>query len=195
MTSAATSPRGRSDGACQPELVTDVVEGGAEPVRRRTRVLLVALLAISLVAVGADRWRADRERERLREAVLAGEQTVSASSRSLAGVAAYSSRLLTGGDVRPEARRSAYAVLGDDARRWTARVERAQSRVAAVDVLPWHTGVQEARDAYDLRLQAWADALERFADDPRTGVVDPAVTRSRTAADEALSRAGLDLLD
>lgn len=184
------------DVTCQPEAVTDVVSGGAEPTSRRTRALLVAAVVLVLVAVAADRWWAERERGRLREAVLAGEQTVSGSRTSLAGLAAYSSRLLQGSDVPPAVRRSAFADLGQDARRWVPRVQAAQQRVEATDVLPWHTGVREAREAYDLRLQAWADVLSRFADDPQSGVgVDPAVTQTRGAARDALQAAGLDLLD
>jgi len=187
------------DGKCQPGAVTDVVSGGAEPTSRRTRALLVAALLVAaallaLVAVGADRWWADRERDRLREAVLAGEKAVRGSSTSLAGLAGYSSRLLYDTDVPPGVRRSASANLGEDARRWVPRVQSAQQRVGSTDVLPWHHGVRQARGAYDLRLQAWADALRRFADDPQSSVFDdPADRQARLAAQEALRAAGLDL--
>jgi len=176
--------------------MTDVVSGGAEPASRRTRALLVAAVVLVLVAAAADRWWAERERDRLREAVLAGEKAVSGTSTSLTGLAAYSSRLLYGTDVPPDVRRSAYANLAEDARRWVPRVQSAQQRVESTDVLPWHHGVRQAREAYDLRLQAWADVLRRFADDPQSGVFDdPAERQARLAARDALRAAGLDLLD
>ena len=184
------------DRACQPGPVMDLVSSGAEPASRRSRALLVTVAPIAVLAVGADRWWADRERTRLGAAVLAGEKAVSGSSTSLTGLAAYSSRLLYGTDVPPGVRRSAYLNLGEDARRWVPRVQSAQQRVESTDVLPWHHGVRRVREAYDLRLQAWADALARFADEPETGVgVGAAVTQSRDAARDALRAAGLDLLD
>lgn len=184
------------DGSCQPGRVADVVSGGAEPASRRSRALLVTAVLLAVVAFGADRWWADRERARLGAAVLAGEQTVTGSRTSLAGLAAYSAGLLYSADVPAGARRSAYGNLGDDARRWAPRVDAAREAVAGTDVLPWHTGTREARAAYDLRLQAWADVLRRFAADPQSGVGDdPAVTQARIAAQDALRAAGLDLLD
>lgn len=182
------------DGACQPGVMTDVVSSGGEPAGRRTRALLVAAVVLVLLAGAADRWWADRERARLRAAVLAGEATVGGSSTSLTGLAAYSSRLLHSADISPGVRRSAYDNLGQDAARWAPRVQVAQQRVLAIDVLPWHSGLHEARQAYGLRLQAWAEVLSRFADDPQTGVGDPDVTQARVAARDALRAAGLDLL-
>ena len=184
------------DGSCQPGDVADVVSSGAEPASRRSRALLITVVLLAVVAVGADRWWADRERTRLGAAVMAGEQTVSGSRTSLAGLAAYSAGLLYAADVPADARRSAYGNLGDDARRWVPRVDAAREAVAGTDVLPWHTGTREAREAYDLRLQVWADLLRRFADDPQSGVGDdPVVTQARVTAREALRAAGLDLLD
>ena len=160
---------------------------GAEPAGRRGRLLVLAALVVLLLGAGADRWAAQREADRLLDAVAAGEAVVAASRGSQTGLADYSSRLLTGADVPPAARAAAYDNLATDARRWLVRLERPEARVDGTAVLPWHGDLRAARTAYARRLDAWRRVLEQVAADPAGEGRDlPAVRAARDEARAAL---------
>lgn len=183
--------------ACQPGPVSDVlVRGADDPVRAPARrpALVGIALALALLAGGADRWQAGREREELLASVTAGERAVDASQSSIASLAEYSAGLLYAADVSDAARVSAYENLAQDAGRWQPRLRRARGEVAATPVLPWHRESRAARAAYELRLTAWIDLLAEFSAEPQGGFGegDAAVTSSRRAAREALVSAGVD---
>jgi hypothetical protein len=79
-------------------------------------------LALVLLVLGAaaDRRVADRERTALLAGVQRGEAALSAARDSQLSLAQYAGPLLTGADVPPAARRSAFATLAQDAARWAA---------------------------------------------------------------------------
>lgn len=182
---------------CQPGAVSDVlVRGTDDPARAsgRRRALVALAVVLALLAAGADRWQAARERDRLLASVTAGERAVDASQSSIASLAEYSAGLLYAADVSESARVSAYGNLAQDAGRWQPRLQRARDEVAATPVLPWHRDSRAARQAYEQRLTAWIDLLDAFAQSPQGGFrqADTTVTASRRAAREALLTAGVD---
>ena len=58
---------------------------------------------------------------------------------------------------------STLTAAADEGRR---QIEAAGSSVADVEVLPWHTNIADARDAYLAHNLAWQDYLARATDDP-----------------------------
>ena len=176
--------------------MTDVVSGGAEPTSRRTRTLLVAAALLAVLAVGADRWWADRERDRLAEAVAGGEEVVDEAEASLVALRGYIAPSAERPDLPAGGRARAYGPVGRDAERWLPRVQRQLDQVRAADVLPWHGDLAGARDAYAARLQEVVNLLAAVARAPAESAGEPEQSAaSRDAAIEALRAAGLDLPD
>ena len=167
---------------------------GAEAPSRRTRAGVVALVVLLLAVLAADRWRADRERDRLLAAVETAERTVTASQSSLLSLADYAGPLLTTEDVPAASRRSALVTISRDAARWVPRVRAEEGRLDDTSVLPWHGDLREARAAYVDRLGAWADLLAVIDREPSAflGGSDGDVRRTRTRAVDALLAAGVD---
>ena len=169
--------------------MTDEVSG-AEPVPRRTRLLVAA--AVALVAAGyvvEDRLAA-RETEALLAAVAACEQVVRESQASQAGLTVYQSNVLVRTDAPSGARSSAYANLASDARRWSLRLEEPLADLEALSFLPWHGPLDEGRDAYALRVQRWVQVLEDTQQRPGEPSLAPGASAvARDAAREALVEA------
>ncbi len=161
---------------------------GAQATSRRTRTVVGLVLVLLVLGFAGDRWQSARETDRLLAVVTDGESAVRGSQASLAGLAQYSSRLLTGADVTDGARGAAYESLARDAARWQPRVADPQRRLAGLTVVPWHDGLRDARSAYALRLQSWADVLQRAARvEPATVLAEhPEVTASLDGARAAL---------
>ncbi len=182
------------DGTCQPEHVTDVVSAGSEPVSRRTRGTVAALVVLALLGLGADRWAADRERDRLADAVAAGEQVVADAEASLVTLRAYISPSAERPDLPVAERARAYGPVGRDAERWLPRVQQRLADVRAVDALPWHDELAQGRDAYAARLQEVADLLAAVARTPAEPAGAPGRTAElRESADAALRAVGVEL--
>ncbi len=164
---------------------------------RRTRTLVGLALVLLVLGTAADGEVADRERTALLAGVEDGESALSAARDSQLSLAQYAGPLLTGVDVPPAARRSAFATLAQDAARWEPRLRARQEQVAAQDVLPWHDDLQAARDAYAARLEVWADVLAEVEREPEvlTDVLGSDIRASRERAERALLSAGLDPAD
>ncbi len=176
--------------------MTDVVSGGAQPASRRTRALLVAATLLAVVVVGADRWWADIERDRLAGAVSAGEQVVGDAESSLVNLRGYLAPSAERLDLPAAERTRAYGPVGRDAERWLPRVQRQLDQVRAVDVLPWHADLAGAQDAYAARLEEVLGLLTAVARAPGESAGEPGqAAASRDTAREALRAAGLDLPD
>ena len=148
-----------------------------------------------LAGLAADRWRADRERDRLLTAVETAERTVTASQSSLLSLADYAGPLLTTEDVPAASRRSALVTISRDAARWEPRVRAAAgSARRARRCSPGTATCATARAAYADRLGAWADLLAAIDREPSAflGGSDGDVRRTRAEAVDALLAAGVD---
>jgi hypothetical protein len=169
----------------------------ASATSRRTRSLVGLALALLVLGAAADRHLADRERAALLADVRDGEQVLAAARDSQLSLAQYAGPLLTGVDVPPAARRSAFATLADDAARWEPRVRARRAQVAAAAVLPWHGELRAAREAYARRLETYAEALDEVERRPQALVdrVGDDVGASRRSARDALLAAGVDAAD
>lgn len=166
--------------------MTDEVSG-AEPVSRRTRSLVLAVLLVVALAFAADRWQSERELDQLLAAVADGEQVIDRSQSSLSSLVEYQAPLLAGGDVPAEAQKSAYANLSRDAARWQPVLDGPRRRVAEVRMLPWHQDLREGKAAYAVRVQRWADVLEQTRVDPQRSLqTRNEVGRSKADALDAL---------
>ena len=169
----------------------------ASATSRRTRSLVGLALGLLVLGAAADRELADRERTALLADVRDGESVLAAARDSQQSLAQYAGPLLTGVDVPPAARRSAFATLADDAARWEPRVRARRAQVADADVLPWHGELRAAREAYARRLETYAEALAEVEREPEvlTGAVGDDVRDSRRSALDALLAAGVDAAD
>ena len=115
----------------------DVLGGpGRDAPRRVPRRLLAVLALLAALAWSGDRWARARELDRL------------------------------GGRGSPALRASLFGNLGHDAARWTPQVDERRRAVAAVSVLPWHSGLRRARAAYLARVQGWSEYLSQVQLDP-----------------------------
>lgn len=163
---------------------------GAPETAGRRRAAVGLVLALLLVAAGADRWQAERERTAMLSAVADGEQVVERSAASLRGLRAYVGPLVSNTDARPEAREWAFDALRGDAARWRPRVRERRGDVLALQIAPWHRDARAARDAYAGRLAAWDRLLAGVG---RRGQGSGAPAREAAErARTALVAAGLD---
>ena len=155
---------------------------GAEATSRRTRVVLVVLVAALVLAFAADRWRTAQERTTLLDAVASGERVVDRSSQRLQGLRTYVGPLVGDPDARPAARRWAVGALQDEAASWRPRVRQQRTAVLDLPVASWHGDVAAARDAYAERLAAWDELLAGVGRRGRGSGAD-----ARAAQDRALA--------
>ena len=140
-------------GNLDPVTTYDVLGGpGRDAPRRVPRRLLAVLALLAALAWSGDRLARARELDRLVTAARTTEVVVGASAESLRSLREYQSAAL-GGRGSPALRASLFGNLGHDAARWTPQVDERRRAVAAVSVLPWHSGLRRARAAYLARVR------------------------------------------
>lgn len=153
-------------GNLDPVTTYDVLGGpGRDAPRRVPRRLLAVLALLAALAWSGDRLARARELDRLVTAARTTEVVVGASAESLRSLREYQSAAL-GGRGSPALRASLFGNLGHDAARWTPQVDERRRAVAAVSVLPWHSGLRRARAAYLARVQGWSEYLSQVQLDP-----------------------------
>ena len=169
----------------------DLIESGAaEPasaLRRRAVALVAALLALAVVAAGADQLLRMRESEALLRATAGATATAGYADRRVLAVADYSAPALFGADTSPDVRASLVAVVQREAADLAPSVRAGATGVGGVRVLPWHRDVRTARTDAAGYLRARADILDAVAHELGALYAPaPAATRARERARESL---------
>lgn len=144
-------------------------EHAVGPARTPTWVApLVGLLAFLLVLVVGGLVTADwmvRNNE-MRNLVTAIEGSEQQMVRAQDQVSDAFRPFEVGGALTPEETALLTRQLADIAADAEQRIGQAGRQVEAVSVLPWHTGIRDAKDAYLVHNGAWVDYMARAAQDP-----------------------------
>ena len=154
---------------------------------------LAALVVLTVVASAAVGDLAARtvEGDQLLTAVEASELAMSTAQAEFDTVVSeYDVDTMTDAD-----REELLDRLGEVAARGEVAIAQAGQGVAEVDVLPWHTNIARARDAYLAHNAAWGDDLAAAAQDPTEWFApQPAVNETFAEAKTPLVEA-IPLLD
>jgi hypothetical protein len=139
----------------------DLVSHGADdaaPARRIPLRWLVAVLLVVAIAAGtafaADSRKRDREVDGLYDGVLGGQSAVRSAAAQVNGMLEYTAPLVFRDGLSPELRAYLDQLLTQSADRGARSITAARSRVASIDVLPWHRRVEQARKDYLAYLDA-----------------------------------------
>jgi hypothetical protein len=141
--------------------------GPERPPRRWPWVVLACVIVVGAVFSVLDARARDREVAELLSAVEAGEAAVTYAERRVAAMVAYASPALWSSGTPPRARQDLEQVVQEAAGAGADRVRELAAEVGGTNVLPWHRGVETARDSYAIHLRERATYLGRVAEDMR----------------------------
>ena len=125
-------------------------------------VAALVLITAANLAVAGELATRSLEADRLVRAVESSESAMKATQEEFNSVlSSYDSSNLTEGD-----RERLRGELADVAARGEQAIATAGEGVADVRILPWHTSLLDARDAYLAHNRAWIDYMAAAAADP-----------------------------
>ena len=153
---------------------------------------VIVLLSSALLAAGwtlaiGDWVARNAEMGRLLQAIEGSESAMVTTQDEVTGLMAEHGQDPEGSGL--------IADLTDAAGRGRDAIAAQGSQVQAVDVLPWHTQILDAKQAYLAHNSAWQEYLDRASQNPSEFVTPQPLVDSTFAAAEPLLRAAVPLLD
>lgn len=153
---------------------------------------VIVLLSSALLAAGwtlaiGDWVARNAEMARLLQAIEGSEAAMVATQNEVTELMSQHAQDGDGGELIAE--------LGDAAGRGRDAIAAEGTQVQAVDVLPWHTSIDEAKQAYLAHNTAWQEYLDRATGNPSEFVTPQPLVDATFAAAEPLLRAAVPLLD
>jgi hypothetical protein len=148
-------------------------------------IVALALITIANLAVVAELALRSVEADNLVAAVEQSETAMKATQAEFDEVlSAYDTENLT-----DEEREQLRAELSDVAERGGVAIADAGGFVAGIQILPWHTQVMDAQEAYLAHNRAWVDYMAAAAEDPAEWF------RPQPAVNETFADAKLPLVE
>ncbi|MBU6279062.1 MAG: hypothetical protein KGN78_07425 [Actinomycetales bacterium] len=153
---------------------------------------VIVMLSSALLAAGwtlaiGDWVARNAEMARLIQAIEGSEAAMVATQEEVTALMQQHAQDAEGGELIDG--------LGDAAGRGRDSIAYAGTRVQGVAVLPWHTSIDEAKQAYLAHNAAWQEYLDRASGNPSEFVTPQPLVDSTFAAAEPLLRAAVPLLD